>query len=207
LADAGLDRGQVFVCNVVCCRPPGNRNPSQDEIDACWLDEQLAVSQAWIVVPAGAVALRAVCGMSGVMGKRGKPFWQDGRIVVPIVHPAWYARNRGRVGELVEDLRVVAALAEGYEPAEPPSQPRADTRPMRRQGWMLLHSRVLGDDIVLTDRVVTGRPPDWPSYSVSEVVGLAEAVKRGELSVEGLRALHVLKRHKAQTPSFQSMSL
>ncbi|AFY71363.1 phage SPO1 DNA polymerase-related protein [Thalassoporum mexicanum PCC 7367] len=100
IASVDLDREQdIYVCNVVKCRPPGNRNPTPDEMAACkpYLLEQIRLIDPKIILLTGATAVKAVLGdKTGITKLRGK--WRDweGRLVMPILHPAYLLRNPRR---------------------------------------------------------------------------------------------------------------
>jgi uracil-DNA glycosylase family 4 len=100
IASVQLDRDKdVYICNVVKCRPPGNRNPTPDEMAACkpYLMEQIRLVDPKIILLTGATAVKAVLGdKTGITKLRGK--WRDweGRLVMPILHPAYLLRNPSR---------------------------------------------------------------------------------------------------------------
>ncbi len=97
LQDVGfhLDR-DLYICNAVKCRPPGNRRPKRAELSACrrWLDLQLARVDPQVIVLAGATAVEAILGLKGGMTMlRGTwTTWQD-RLVMPIFHPSYLLRH------------------------------------------------------------------------------------------------------------------
>lgn len=97
LMEVGLSPDDdLYICNAVKCRPPGNRRPKRMELNACrpWLDQQLALIDPAVIVLAGATALEAVLGSKGRMTDlRGR--WQrwDGRDVMPIFHPSYLLRH------------------------------------------------------------------------------------------------------------------
>ncbi len=82
LAEAGLDsRRDLYIANVIKCRPPGNRKPSRTELAACrpWLDQQIALIQPELIVLLGATALEALLGIKGGITKlRGQWLQLDG---------------------------------------------------------------------------------------------------------------------------------
>jgi uracil-DNA glycosylase len=120
LAEAGLDRAQVAVANVVKCRPPGNRTPTPAEAKRCttWLDRQLELSAPSLVVTLGLTALRWACG-SGVRLRdvRGAVREWRGIRLLPTYHPSAALRfgpNGEPIAILRADLRFAAGvLAEG----------------------------------------------------------------------------------------------
>ena len=97
LVEAGFDLDrEVYICNAVKCRPPGNRRPKRLELEACrpWLDLQLNQVNPAAVVLAGATAVEAILGIKGGMTQlRGRwQRWQE-RAVMPIFHPSYLLRN------------------------------------------------------------------------------------------------------------------
>jgi DNA polymerase len=90
LAGIGLQRSDVFIANVVKCRPPGNRDPLPAEIQACskWLDRQLEVIQPAVVVTLGRYSLNRFLPGAAISRVHGQGRWVNGRLVVPMYHPA-----------------------------------------------------------------------------------------------------------------------
>lgn len=96
LEEAGLRRDQVYVANVVKCRPPGNRDPKPDEVEACssWLDAQLDLVAPRVVVTLGNFATRALLGTKdGITRLRGHTYPWRGATLVPTFHPAAVLRG------------------------------------------------------------------------------------------------------------------
>ncbi|MEM2926199.1 MAG: uracil-DNA glycosylase [Candidatus Bathyarchaeia archaeon] len=89
MARAGIRREEVFITNVVKCRPPGNREPKKEEAEACqiYLQRQMDVINPRFVCLLGNTAIRALLG-SPRPGMRGKYFEKNGRIYFPTLHPA-----------------------------------------------------------------------------------------------------------------------
>ncbi|OLP20385.1 uracil-DNA glycosylase [Leptolyngbya sp. 'hensonii'] len=86
----------VFICNVVKCRPPGNRTPEADEIAACrgYLIEQVRLVDPQIILLTGATAVRGVTGdKQGITKIRGQWTEWQGKLCMPIFHPAYLLRN------------------------------------------------------------------------------------------------------------------
>ncbi len=100
LASVGIDTEKdVYIANVVKCRPPGNRKPSAPEVEACkpYLLEQIRLVDPRIILFTGATALQALTGIKqGITKVRGK--WQEweGRLCMAIFHPAYLLRNPSR---------------------------------------------------------------------------------------------------------------
>jgi len=107
----GLSREEVYVCNIVKCRPPKNRKPEPEEIAACspYLEEQLALVAPEVIVALGATAVQGLLGTSeGIMRLRGKWKLYRGRIpVMPTFHPAYLLRTPEAKREVWEDLQAV----------------------------------------------------------------------------------------------------
>ena len=116
LVQAGLSPDQdLFITNVVKCRPPDNRKPSAKELSAClpWIEEQIASVDPAVVILVGATAVSAMLGRKQAMRSlRGVWIEQDQRSWMPIFHPSYLLRNPSRdpgkpVSLTLEDLRQV----------------------------------------------------------------------------------------------------
>jgi uracil-DNA glycosylase family 4 len=107
----GLGRDEVYVCNIVKCRPPDNRKPELDEMAACmpYLNEQLELIAPRVIVALGATAVQGLLGTSdGIMRLRGKWKSYRGQIdVMPTFHPAYLLRTPAAKREVWEDLQEV----------------------------------------------------------------------------------------------------
>lgn len=89
----------VYICNIVKCRPPGNRAPSQREMDACrpYLMEQIRMVDPKVILLTGASAMKGVTGdKRGITKIRGQWIEWEGRWCMPIFHPAYLLRNPSR---------------------------------------------------------------------------------------------------------------
>ncbi|MBW3594958.1 MAG: uracil-DNA glycosylase [Actinobacteria bacterium] len=120
LGEVGLDRSQVAIVNVIKCRPPNNRDPLPDEIEACrpYLEAQLRHMQPKVIVTLGNFATRFVTGLQiGITKARGQLFDYGGATVIPTFHPAAALRG-GRFGGLSPvdairaDMKVVRTILE-----------------------------------------------------------------------------------------------
>ncbi|KEF42725.1 MAG: DNA polymerase [Cyanobium sp. CACIAM 14] len=100
LASVSLDSNQdVYICNVVKCRPPDNRKPTPEEMRACepWLAIQIEAVDPPVVILAGATALEGVLGIrGGITRLRGQWHPWQGRWVMPVFHPSYLLRNPSR---------------------------------------------------------------------------------------------------------------
>ena len=106
----GLQRGDVYICNVVKCRPPGNRQPEKDEVEACspFLYRQLDVLQPKVIVCLGSTAAQTLLQTNrGISHFRGD--WLDfrGYKMMATYHPAYLLRNPAAKGEVWKDLQKV----------------------------------------------------------------------------------------------------
>lgn len=118
----GLERADVYICNVLKCRPPDNRDPTEAEKLTCtpWLDRQIELVDPEVIVPLGRHAANHVLGTELPMGRlRGQVFERNGRKVVPTFHPAYLLRSPSMKKECWKDIQ----LAMGLLGLEPPGKP------------------------------------------------------------------------------------
>jgi DNA polymerase len=108
-----LTRDDVFIANVLKCRPPQNRNPEPDEIRSCqpFLERQIELIRPKVLVGLGKFAgqwlLRTAEPISKIRGRVGK---YNGIDVIPTYHPAYLLRNPGAKKEVWEDMKLAASL-------------------------------------------------------------------------------------------------
>ena len=132
LALAGLRRSDVFIGNVVKHRPPNNRDPEADEIAACagYLERQIAAIDPRVIVTLGRFSMARWFPGEKISRIHGQPRWVDGRMIVPMMHPAaalHQAQNRPlieadfrRLPEfLAQAEREAAKKAAASQPEEP----------------------------------------------------------------------------------------
>ncbi len=110
-----LKREDVYICNIVKCRPPNNRNPEPDEIEACepFLIKQLQTIKPKIIVALGSIAAKTLLKSSeGITALRGK--WQtyQGIPLMPTFHPAYLLRNPNDKALVWKDIQLVMAEIE-----------------------------------------------------------------------------------------------
>jgi uracil-DNA glycosylase family 4 len=115
IAAMGLRREEVYICNVVKCRPPENRTPEPDEVAACvgFLHRQLAVIRPHVIVALGASAASALLGnpkLGGISKIRGRFQDYHGIPLMPTFHPAYLLRAPDKKREVWEDIKQVMAL-------------------------------------------------------------------------------------------------
>ena len=111
LSSAGIDPSDVFIANVVKCRPPGNRNPQSHEIMRCnpYLVKQIQVIKPEAIILLGNIALSLVTGEpSGITKMRGKTYEYLSYPAIPTFHPAYIVRNPGSAKTVIEDFKKVA---------------------------------------------------------------------------------------------------
>jgi DNA polymerase len=99
LASVELTDRDVYICNVVKCRPPQNRDPAPQEISACnfYLREQMRLVNPLIVLLTGKYAMTTILNIKeGITKVRGQWYTQDDRWYMPIFHPAYLLRNASR---------------------------------------------------------------------------------------------------------------
>lgn len=111
----GWDRNDVYIANVVKCRPPGNRVPEAEEADAClpWLRNQIALIRPKIIVCLGATAAKAVVDAE-IRITRDRGIWKEknGVWILPTFHPAALLRDESKKRLFWEDLQ---ALYQKYQ--------------------------------------------------------------------------------------------
>ena len=106
-------RDDVYIANVIKCRPPGNRNPEQDEVETCepFLFQQIDVIKPKVIVALGTFAARALLRtLDPISRLRGRMFEYRGAKLIPTFHPAYLLRNPSSKREVWEDMKVVRKL-------------------------------------------------------------------------------------------------
>jgi uracil-DNA glycosylase family 4 len=108
----GFERDEVYIANVVKCRPPGNRDPKDDEVVACapYLDRQIELIGPEVIVALGKPASLRLTGTNKPMGAlRGRWLSYRGTPLMPVFHPAYLLRKPKAKREAWEDLKLVMA--------------------------------------------------------------------------------------------------
>src|SRR4029077_5824260 len=106
----GLNRRDIYITNVIKCRPPGNRDPESAEVEACshFLDEQIALLRPQVILVLGRHALgRLLPGEGSITRLHGKRIVRGERVYVPLYHPAAALYNASLLVTLEEDMRSV----------------------------------------------------------------------------------------------------
>src|SRR5947207_11530757 len=130
LKSIGLKRSDVFITNVVKCRPPENRDPLPVEINACddYLERQIAALKPLVIVTLGRVSMAKFFSGEKISAIHGRPRKKDGYICIPMFHPAAALRTESYKIALREDFKKIpVALAEaeraGAEGSAKPAVP------------------------------------------------------------------------------------
>ncbi|AEH44917.1 phage SPO1 DNA polymerase-related protein [Thermodesulfatator indicus DSM 15286] len=113
LNTVGINRSEVYITNVVKCRPPGNRTPQPDEIEAClpYLTKQIKLIRPAIICTLGRVAAQTVLATTSDLGSlRGKIHKLDDIKVLVTYHPAYLLRNNSQKSAAFEDLKLLKKL-------------------------------------------------------------------------------------------------
>lgn len=131
LAGIGLSREDVYIANTVKCRPPANRDPKPDEIEACspYLSGQIDLIDPLVICTLGNFATQLLLQRKvGITRVRGQKFTYRGRILIPTFHPAAVLHGGGRTGEqfhaLEQDMKLVRSILDEAtpEPADPDTE-------------------------------------------------------------------------------------
>lgn len=126
LGEAGYTREQVFIANVVKCRPPGNRDPLPDELSACarYLDQQIETINPRVIVTLGRISMAKFLPNARISEVHAKTFWVHERLIVPMYHPAAALHQPLLKPLLIEDFRTLpgaiasARVAARHQPAQ-----------------------------------------------------------------------------------------
>ncbi len=134
LAGIGLTREQVFICNVVKCRPPGNRDPLPEEIDACagYLERQIRAVNPKVIVTLGRFSMARYFPNARISAVHGQARSVDGRLVLPMYHPAAALHQPSLRRSVEEDFARLPELMRRAEPIQaPPAEEEPPTPPQQ----------------------------------------------------------------------------
>lgn len=129
LTTIGLKRDDVFITNVVKCRPPDNRDPLPNEIATCspYLDQQIALIDPLVIVTLGRFSMARYFPNGKITQIHGQPRFDDGRAYYPLFHPAAVLRNPSLQPQMEGDFRAIPELVERVRQmrvdAAPPASP------------------------------------------------------------------------------------
>ena len=114
LSAINIKREDVFICNILKCRPPNNRNPEKEEIEICtpFLEKQIEFIKPRFIFTLGNFATKFILKTDvGITKLRGKPVeWKDGITIIPTYHPSALLRNPNLKRGSWEDLKLVRRL-------------------------------------------------------------------------------------------------
>lgn len=114
LASIGTNRQQVFIANMIKCRPPQNRDPLPEEISACnkYLERQIELVNPKLIVTLGRFSLGRFFPGESISRARGKVRGKDGRKVYPVMHPAAGLRRQELRASIIQDFQAIPSLLE-----------------------------------------------------------------------------------------------
>jgi DNA polymerase len=116
----GYTRADVYIANVLKCRPPGNRNPEPDEVASCqpFLFRQIDAVQPKVMVALGTFAAQALLNTKDPISRlRGRAWPCRGRLLIPTFHPAFLLRSPERKRDTWEDMKLARAILRGEREA------------------------------------------------------------------------------------------
>lgn len=113
---AGFKREEVFITNVVKCRPPENRDPLPDELNACaaYLNRQIETINPHVIVTLGRFSMAKFLPNARISDVHGKPAWVNERLIVPMYHPAAALHQPSLKNSVIADFKTLPhAITEG----------------------------------------------------------------------------------------------
>jgi DNA polymerase len=123
----GLRREDVYIANVIKCRPPGNRNPEPDEVASCqpFLFRQIDAIEPKVIVALGKFAAQSLLQTTDPITRmRGRTYTYRGATLIPTFHPAYLLRNPSAKREVWEDMKKARSILRGEVDAPPPHSNR-----------------------------------------------------------------------------------
>jgi DNA polymerase len=135
LEKVGMSREQVYITNVVKCRPPGNRDPRPEEIETCtheYLDRQIQSIKPKVIVTLGRFSMALYLPNAKISEVHGQPLRVKGRLVVPMYHPA-AALHQGSLRPVIESdfsklPELISQVANVTEYTENPPEEKLDPK-------------------------------------------------------------------------------
>ena len=117
LQHAGLKRADVYITNVVKCRPPENRDPMKDEIDACdkWLRQQIDLIDPSVIVTLGRHSMNKFFAGESISKVHGQPRKVGERLIVPMFHPAAALHQERFRSLIVDDFKRLPEILESAQ--------------------------------------------------------------------------------------------
>ena len=132
LQSAGLSRSEIYIANVIKCRPPNNRDPEPDEVETCkpFLMQQIKMIAPKLVCTLGNWATHTLLGRKvGITKIRGQAIPLEDFVIFPMLHPAAGLHQGGLLEPLREDFRKLKAYLDKANTPPPPAQPSASSAP------------------------------------------------------------------------------
>lgn len=129
LASIGLNRTQVYITNLVKCRPPGNRDPREDELEACtssFLERQIEAINPKVIVTLGRFSMARYFPNARISGVHGRAQPIDGRLVVPMYHPAAALHQPALRSAIEADFHRLPEWIQKAGDVAPSEEPAAD---------------------------------------------------------------------------------
>lgn len=128
LAKGGFKRSDVFITNVVKCRPPGNRDPLPEELEACagFLDRQIAIINPLVIVTLGRFSMAKYFENVRISEVHGQPKWIGSRFIIPMFHPAAALHQPKYRPMLEEDFSHLPKWVAEAQQKNTPSQARTE---------------------------------------------------------------------------------
>jgi uracil-DNA glycosylase len=114
----GLQRGDVYIANLIKCRPPGNRNPEPDEVEQCepFLFRQIDAIKPKVIIALGKFSAQALLKTTDPITRlRGRVYNYRGASLIPTFHPAYLLRNPAAKREVWDDMKKARAILQGDE--------------------------------------------------------------------------------------------
>jgi DNA polymerase len=114
----GLRRDEVYIANVIKCRPPGNRNPEPDEVATCepFLFQQIDIVHPKVIVALGTFAVKTLLRTTDPISRlRGRTYEYRGAKLVPTFHPAFLLRSPQFKRDTWEDMKLVMSILDTAE--------------------------------------------------------------------------------------------
>ncbi len=114
IGHAGFQRQEVFITNVVKCRPPENRDPLPDELTACgvYLDQQISAINPDIIVTLGRFSMAKYFPLARISAIHGKAAWVGERLIVPMYHPAAALHQPNLKNDIIADFKALPMAIE-----------------------------------------------------------------------------------------------
>jgi len=134
LEQINMQRSDVFITNVVKCRPPGNRDPMPEELSACsdYLDRQIQAINPKVIVTLGRFSMGRYLPNAKISNVHGQPTQVKGRLIVPMYHPAAALHQRSLKSAIEADFarlpEMIAQAADAPDYQAPPSEDKQEPK-------------------------------------------------------------------------------